>query len=63
MIRTVKFTECLETTLRVQNFGGKFQGGIIGRICQLGQLTVLLEKHLKDPHHQRYVRRKQGDRG
>jgi hypothetical protein len=29
MIRTVKFTECLETPLRVQNFGGKFQEGTI----------------------------------
>ena len=47
MIRTVKFTECLETTLRVQNFGGKFQGGTIGLMLKLGQLTVLrLEKCL-----------------
>ena len=53
MIKTVKFTECLETTLRVQNFRGKFQGGTIGRISRLRQLTVLgfglLEKCLKRP--------------
>jgi hypothetical protein len=39
MIRTVKFTECLETTLRVQNSGGKFQGGTIGLMLKLGQLN------------------------
>ena len=39
MIRTVKFTECLETTLRVQNFGGKFQGGINIPNARLGQLN------------------------
>jgi hypothetical protein len=39
MIRTVKFTGCIETTLRVQNFEGNFQGGIIGRISRLGQLN------------------------
>ena len=38
---TVKFTECLETPLRVQNFGGNFQKGIIGHIPRCGQLTVL----------------------
>ena len=47
MIRTVKFTECLETTLRVQNSGGKFQGGTIGRILRLGQL-----KYVKNIHNQ-----------
>ena len=40
MISTNNFTECLETTLRVQNSGGKFQGGIIGRISRLGQLIL-----------------------
>ena len=39
MIRTVKFTECLETTLRVQNFGGKFQRGINIPNDRLGQLN------------------------
>ena len=38
MIRTVNFTECLETTLRVPNFGGKFSRGIIGLHNELGQL-------------------------
>jgi len=39
MIGTVKFTECLKTTLRVQNFRGKFQGGTIGLMLKLGQLN------------------------
>ena len=38
MIQIVKFTECLESGLRVQNFGGKFSRGINIPTARLGQL-------------------------
>lgn len=45
---TVKFTEALETPLRVQNFGGNFQKGIIGRISQCGQLKRYIRRLLNN---------------
>ena len=44
---TVNFTECLETYLRVQNFGGNFQMGIIGRISQSSTVNCIRFGSLK----------------
>lgn len=38
---TINFTEGHETPLRVQNFGGNFQMGIIGRISQSSTVKAL----------------------
>lgn len=47
---TVKFTEALETPLRVKNFGGNFQKGIIGRISQCSTVNCIRIGSLKSPY-------------
>ena len=52
---TINFTECLETPLRVQNFGGSFQKGIIGLI-QLNCIRFWsVGKVFKSPHLQKEI--------
>ena len=47
MIRTVKFTECPETALRVHYIGGKFSRGINIPNARLGQLTMEFERDVR----------------